>query len=206
MTDSESAQPQDSNRRKARLLAGLLAVAILGVMAPLALLASLSPPELILACTTDSFRLPQPLACWWIDGPGRLDPMASTPDDEGMTLFMFTLSGFSPEEGANPAGDGARTLRLLRGWSDEVDWTAVDRFGLTPLHAAVLHNEPALVQALLEMGAPRDVAAGAGTEAFAGQTPAEMVETLRQGTSGASVSADDAASRAEIAAILSRHP
>jgi hypothetical protein len=185
-------------------LAVLLTTPIVIAAMTVALLASLAPVNAVLACVTDSYQIPRPVACWWVKGPAGIDPNQATSVDDDMTVFMFTLNGYGLESGLDPAEHDARVLDLLQAWSADVNWTATDSLGLTPLHAAVLHNQPVLVSALLAMGAPQDVVAADATSTFANRTPAEMVVAIHTLSSNRDepVSADVLARRSEIANLL----
>lgn len=194
-----------SPRRRIILIAlATVVVSVLGVAGFFAsVLTALGPGEAVLACTTDSYRVTGSVACWWAKGPANIDPNEPAIDGDEMTVFMFTVNGFGLESGLAPDEHDDRVLDLLEHWSSDVDWTITDQLGLTPLHAAVLHNDPVLVRALLDMGAPEDLVAGDATETFDGLTPAELVEVLREQTVGTEFDDESARTRrAEIASAL----
>jgi len=184
MSEPAASKPQSPLRRAILVLVVAVTVFTLGAIGfMISVVSSFVPADAVLACTTDSYRVSRALSCWWAKGPADIDPNAPVFDDE-MTVFMFTLNGYGLESGLDLADHNARVLDLLGHWSDDVDWSLTDQLGLTPLHAAVLHNDPDLVAALLEMGAPEDLTAGDAMDTFAGLTPAEMVEALHTHTRG----------------------
>ena len=140
---------------------------------------------------------------------GGADPRMTMPD--GTTPLMFAAGAGSrtneDRRGVNVIDFGkvepeSKVLPAVRAaWNANSDVTAADTAGNTALHAAVTHRYVAVVQFLVDHGAP------ANARNQAGKTPSDLLETRRRDIeipAASSSGIPDKSASDRIAALLGR--
>lgn len=132
---------------------------------------SLSPTDVVLGATTDSFRLPR---SWFRSYLTTMDLDPNSPTALGATLFQFTLNGYYDQE---PESQKAvlDVLALLAKRGADLNG-AYGLTGLRPLHDAVLNGSDSMVKFLLDLGAAPELPAASGP--YAGLTPLSFARSL----------------------------
>jgi len=151
----------------------LLVGAFVGI--PIIFLASLNPEALIIASTTNSYKMPQSISRAYLKCCANIDPAFRT--STGQTSLQFTLAGIELEGSSRDNIFEVANHLIQKG----VNMTAIQEpIGLTVLHDAVLFNDLEVVKFLIDQGINVNVPAGGK---YAGVTPLQFVYLLKKKSS-----------------------